>query len=470
MIILPSPIASYIAPIHMNDGYARAVVPFTVELNNLGVKELSNYLYVEQMKNEKEILTVAVLLNTEEIGYLIANEKITKEASKILKGEISWEEAGSDMTDFISLYIADLKKGPIKNSFNYTLYNITIERQLKQRQQTLEDFAINSLISSIGVNPSKVFTRGHFDKIFTGAPIVVANNEEDESIGLILSNFLLWSESKDITHELIKKAYKNELDDFQTFITKYPNLGAHHSTGKRIIEAIQEMSPTYINRTIYFRAREVTESRVYGHEDLGAPKSKYVTKEGRYNHIGIPVLYLASDKNTCVAEMMEINESKLLWFQEFLLDTVQVLDLTTKPGDSISDKHSLLIAALIYEGVINMDLSRDGVWKPEYYIPRFVADVAKMVCKFDGIKFSSNRGQGNNLALFNWEHKFTFNGNPKAGVYTRRELFDDLNTPPWQRDLYSMPCPHCDNQISEFMRRCTKCGNSNPYYRMDDDI
>ncbi|MBM4764691.1 RES domain-containing protein [Bacillus sp. B15-48] len=430
---------------------------------------MSNYIFVEQMKDEKDILTVAVLMNDDEMSKLIANEKINKNASAILKGAISWDEVGNDIQNFISIFIADLGDGPIKNKFNHTIYDAPIERQLDQSQQSLEDFAINDLISGIDDGQYKVFIRGNYDKLYTKKKVVFGKNEDRGSIGFILSNFLLWSESKNKTHELIRKAYKEELDEFQNFITKYPNLGAHHTTGKRIIEAIQDMSPTNISNTIYFRAREATDSKVFIHEDLEAPKSKYVTKEGRYNHIGIPVLYLASDKNTCVAEMMEKNESKLLWFQKFLLNSVQVLDLTTKPGESLSPKHSLLIAALIYEGVINQESVRDKVWKPEYYIPRFVADVAKMVCKFDGIKFSSNRGQGNNLALFNWRGKYTFDAYPEVDVYTRRDLFNP-NTPPWQKDLYSMNCPKCHNQISELMRICNKCWNPNPFYMMDDDI
>jgi hypothetical protein len=431
---------------------------------------LSNYIFVEQRKNKGEILTIGVLIEKDELNNLISNEKINEECSQILNEVISWEEASNDTRNFISLYIANLNKGPIKNKFNSNVINKPLEMQLEQRQQSLENFAVNDLINGQADTDCKVFIKGHFDRIYT-KKVIADEKEKKKSSGFILSNFLLWSESKNKTHELIQKAYKNELDKFQQYIEKYPNLGAYHDTGKKIIDAIMDMRPTTINTSVYFRSREVNESRVLGREDLGAPKRNYVTKEGRYNHIGIPVLYLASDKETCIAEMMEINESKLLWFQEFNVKNVQVLDLTTRPGESLSTKHSLLIASLIYEGVINQDSKRENIWKPEYYIPRFVADVTKMVGKFDGVKFSSNRGQGNNLALFNWEGKCTFLGSPETGVYKRKDLFNpNTNTPPWKKDLYSMSCPACNHQISELMRRCNKCGNPNPFYFMDDDI
>ncbi|MFI8574914.1 RES domain-containing protein [Rossellomorea aquimaris] len=430
---------------------------------------MSDYIFVEQKKGEKEILTVAVQMNNGELESLAAQKKYLEEATIVLSDQISWEDASNDLRNFISLYIADLSIGPEKNRFNHLVNNLSIERQLEQRQQSLEDFAINDLINGAAKSNCKVFIKGNFDRIYTNKQIIDEKTEGNKVIGFILTNFLLWSESKNATLELIRLAYKNDLDEFQQYINKYPSLGAYHSMGKKIIDAIGEIGSTNIDKSIYFRAREVNASIVLSQDDLGAPKSEYVKKEGRYNHIGIPVMYLASDKKTCVAEMMENHESKLLWFQEFIVNEVQVLDLTTDPGKSITPKHSLLIAALIYEGVINQDSERERIWKPEYYIPRFVADVAKMIGAYDGIKFSSNRGQGNNLALFNWLGKVNFSGNPKVGVYTRKGFFNP-NSPPWQKDLYSMVCPNCHNQISEMMRRCNGCGNPNPYYMMDDDI
>ncbi len=440
---------------------------FLKDYHTKGENYLPNYMFVEQMKSNMGILTVGVTVNSDELDELTNNRDFDDEVLNILEGTISWEDASNGIKNFISLYIANLNKGPIKNIFSDTAYITPIELQLEQRQQSLEDFATDELIKGHSDSDCKVFIKGFYEKIYSQIDDI--NEDKNKSIGFILTNFLLWSESQNITQKLIRSAYKNELDEFQDYITQYPSLGAYHSTGKKIINAIRAMQPTTINTSTYFRAREVSESRVFSHNDLDAPESEYVTKEGRYNHIGIPVLYLASDKETCVSEMMEINESKLLWFQEFNVYNVRILDLTTKPGESISTQHSLLIAALIYEGVINQDSKRESVWKPEYYIPRFVADVTKMVGNFDGIKFSSNRGQGSNLALFNWEGKYSFLGNPKAGVYTRKVLFDS-NTPPWKRDLYSMICPNCEQKISQLERQCHICGKPNPYYIMDDDL
>lgn len=43
-------------------------------------------------------------------------------------------------------------------------------------------------------------------------------------------------------------------------------------------------------------------------------------------------------------------------------------------------------------------------WKPEYFVTRYIADVARLL-KFEGILYSSVTSNGNNLVLFNPRHK-----------------------------------------------------------------
>jgi len=46
-------------------------------------------------------------------------------------------------------------------------------------------------------------------------------------------------------------------------------------------------------------------------------------------------------------------------------------------------------------------VKRRGGWKPEYFVPRFIADCAR-ASGFAGIRFQSPRHYDRNLVLFAW--------------------------------------------------------------------
>jgi hypothetical protein len=120
---------------------------------------------------------------------------------------------------------------------------------------------------------------------------------------------------------------------------------------------------------------------------------KEVVKEGRYNHAGIPVLYLASDAKTCYYEMREIpctiveleihKRLKILDFVEF---------------DESTDDRTDTLKALVYSALISSKQDDEGWHKPKYIFSRFVADCAKYV-GFDGIKYPSTRELRDNYNL-----------------------------------------------------------------------
>ena len=126
---------------------------------------MSDFIFAEQKRNEDDyIMTVAVFMNDEELNGLVLNQEISVEAIKILNGEITWEEASDSIRNYVSLYITDLQKVPIKNTYNDRVYEIPVQRQLELRQQSLEDFAIDQILSGEGNKSSKVYIRHFKDK------------------------------------------------------------------------------------------------------------------------------------------------------------------------------------------------------------------------------------------------------------------------------------------------------------------
>ncbi|MGF6947569.1 hypothetical protein QF028_000062 [Neobacillus sp. B4I6] len=53
---------------------------------------------------------------------------------------------------------------------------------------------------------------------------------------------------------------------------------------------------------------------------------------------------------------------------------------------------------LVHEGRISQETNKEYI-KPEYLVPGFVADCARLH-KFEGILFNSTKGKGDNLVLF----------------------------------------------------------------------
>jgi hypothetical protein len=145
---------------------------------------LSDFIFAEQKRNEDDyIMTVAVFMNDEELNGLVLNQEISVEAIKILNGEITWEEASDSIRNYVSLYITDLQKVPIKNTYNDRVYEILVQRQLELRQQSLEDFAIDQILSGEGNKSSKVYIRHFKDKLYTTDKQVIVEKMEVNMMG-----------------------------------------------------------------------------------------------------------------------------------------------------------------------------------------------------------------------------------------------------------------------------------------------
>jgi hypothetical protein len=113
------------------------------------------------------------------------------------------------------------------------------------------------------------------------------------------------------------------------------------------------------------------------------------------------VFYLASSPQGALAETLDPSQGEGIgWVQRFSVPAAtKVLNLV---APDFYDEYQVPILAL---GLINR-LPRlipkpDSPWKPEYFIPRFIADCAREH-GIAGVVFESRKHLDKNLALFRW--------------------------------------------------------------------
>ena len=119
--------------------------------------------------------------------------------------------------------------------------------------------------------------------------------------------------------------------------------------------------------------------------DFDFPPSQ-VVREGRYNHAGNPVLYLAGSEQTCRAEMRRTPD---LFIAQFRFSfPLKVLDLVNP--DQICDKHSDMLSFIVFSTLLSAKSADNGFSRPEYVFSRFVKDCA-LSSGFDAIRYPSTR-------------------------------------------------------------------------------
>jgi len=192
-------------------------------------------------------------------------------------------------------------------------------------------------------------------------------------------------------------------NDFESTINKVcaiaestPFLLLNNDFCRDIYSAIKSISQTSDSKPLHqslFRGRALENNKLnhnVSHFDF--PPSEIV-QEGRYNHSGNPALYLASDLETCVAELR--GQDSLIY--EFVLSKpLRILNLA-EPFEAHENKADLL-NSLVYSALVSAKHLGKGQYKPHYVVSRFVADCAKEA-GFDAIKYPSTRRAENNYNL-----------------------------------------------------------------------
>lgn len=206
--------------------------------------------------------------------------------------------------------------------------------------------------------------------------------------------------------QLIKQARDpqlvQELAEFHQFLSAYPSLGLADPTGigQRIRASIRDHPHQTLKRKIWFRARKLKRNRLLSSDEMGAPDpDKVPIPDGRYNHAGQSFLYLASEAETASREIVDWGDEKRCAMQKFrVTESIQVLNLC-RDDRKLDLRSNLLLVAVIYNGYLGLVPGQDTSWRPEYFVPRFLADCARLE-GFEAIYFSSVWDFGENLVVF----------------------------------------------------------------------
>lgn len=199
---------------------------------------------------------------------------------------------------------------------------------------------------------------------------------------------------------------KNRFEDFYTFLEKYPYLGSTHELGQEILRSIIKLPKCNLSKKEWFRARKVSGSNIFETEDMMPPDNKKVQiSEGRFNHYGQSVFYLSESEDGVAKEILG-EKSGVLWVQKFKIKRLRnIIDLVSDGSwPEIPDGYHEISFGLIHQDILNTKVYRENSWKPEYFIPRYVADSIRLN-NYNGIQFTSSRTYSNNLVIFNWTPK-----------------------------------------------------------------
>ena len=193
--------------------------------------------------------------------------------------------------------------------------------------------------------------------------------------------------------------FDSNVHEIATLAEKTPFLLMLHPFAKEVYTEIEVISksiePSLLPNPLY-RARVYENEHDYTSKDFLAAPNKYIV-EGRYNHAGKEVLYLAEDDLTCYLEMRKPSMGIMLAKIE-IINPLKVLDLMS---EDLEDNH--FVQAMQLSSLMSSPVEGEGWYKPHYVFTRFVADAA-LSAGFDAIRYPSVRSNtGNNIVVLNYE-------------------------------------------------------------------
>lgn len=166
-------------------------------------------------------------------------------------------------------------------------------------------------------------------------------------------------------------------------------------TLEAVVSAGSKSDPERLPRTCY-RARKAGGTFEPDLAFFFPPPAKLVA-EGRYNHAGKPVWYLADSRVTAVAEMGLVEEPLHVASLEIDME-IKVLDLTV--SNDIDDEWGELRQCLARSALCAAPKAGQGWDSPEYIFTRFVADCA-IHGGFGAVRYGSTKGDGANIVILN---------------------------------------------------------------------
>jgi hypothetical protein len=240
--------------------------------------------------------------------------------------------------------------------------------------------------------------------------------------------------AEEVAIEKADRRWGKKLTDFGAFLEQYPMLGAASPVGRRILKEIDRFPRITIPEREWFRGRRIKTGEKYTADHLRVPDpDAAVVPVGRFNHPGQAHWYLTATQEAALREVLDEKE-KIGWLQRWSVGQLSdVLDLTLEPktfdyyesflrdgepdADALPDTAAAaeiprLALAMLAGDHLNRPQDRSVGWKSAYFVPLFVMDAAKLRC-FRGIRFTSVRGPGANLVIFDKGADVTAVGDPE---------------------------------------------------------
>lgn len=145
-----------------------------------------------------------------------------------------------------------------------------------------------------------------------------------------------------------------------------------------------------------FRARNAAEITAIDVAAFGPPPAEHVS-EGRYNHAGAAMLYLADDEETALAEIVQPGGEYLI-AELTIRRPWKVLDLFHLDEEDHDEEAWPLLNLLARSALGSAPRTGAGWVRKEYAFTRFIGDCAK-AAGYDAIRYASTKGWGSNYVV-----------------------------------------------------------------------
>lgn len=192
------------------------------------------------------------------------------------------------------------------------------------------------------------------------------------------------------------------LAEFHTFLARYPSLALEHEVGQAIRDQLQRSPVVALDPKSWYHGVEQEHKPIF-RDFLPLDPTQVAVPEQRFNNQGERAFYL-SDSSRGAARECANEEAENVWVLRIGVARIEkILDLTGSP--------TLLTQAATYCGQPE-PVCRPPHLKPEYRVPRFVADCARHA-GLHGLLVPSTK-EGTNLVLFVWrDEDLTPEGEPQ---------------------------------------------------------
>lgn len=220
----------------------------------------------------------------------------------------------------------------------------------------------------------------------------------------------------------VYRLYGSEVTRFEELLENFPFLAYSDKFARKIHNELKKRTlPTVSVLGQFYRARKVEGAEVLAKEGLyNPPVGK--PEEGRFNHAGQSYLYLSNDKATAIKEVVSGEKPLLVWCQKFeIVEKVEnVLDLSFDWSMLSPSTSTVLLSLKIYNSLGRADRNK-GLWKPDYYLTRFIMDCAKEQ-GYQGIKYNSAKDieEFDVVLFYSSDLKIEALGNPSVEIFMNK--------------------------------------------------